>query len=71
MVHLFHLYKLLNQMDFDKMMKINDLIDLKIDNVHQNLDQLLNHHLNENEYEILLLNELLNKEKENFYNHNK
>ncbi len=53
------------------MMKINYLIDLKIDNVHQNLNQLLNHHLNENEYEILLLNELLNKEKENFYNHNK
>jgi hypothetical protein len=29
------------------------LIDLKIDNVHQILNQLQNHHLNENEYEIL------------------
>jgi hypothetical protein len=53
------------------LMKIKYLFDLKIDIVHQNLNQLLNHHLNENEYEILLLNDLLNKVKENFDNHNK
>jgi hypothetical protein len=52
-------------------MKINYLFHLKIDIVHQNLNLHQNHHLNENEYEILLLNDLLNKVKENFDNHNK
>jgi hypothetical protein len=52
-------------------MKINYLFHLKIDIVHQNLSPHQNHHLNENEYEILLLNDWLNKVKENFDNHNK
>ncbi len=70
-VHLFHLCKLLDQMDFDIMMKRKYWIDLEIDTVLQNLYQIRNHHLNENEREIVELSEELKKVMENFDNHNK
>ncbi len=44
-------------MDFDKMMKRKYWIDLEIDTVLQNLHQIRNHHLNENEREIVELSE--------------